>query len=248
MLRNIPTINGQPVFHLQTWGLKIDHQLNSKNQLSGYYNHSYRSRFNNGAGRFVPFPGPASSSWQQQITPGHLARLSLTSTLSSRIVNRAAAGFNRFLNENGAYPTTINADLASAIGLQNLPGTMFPVIQFNGPGSALQGNSIARMGVGFADTSPNGSWIFQDDVTWLHGSHSFHIGYEYKRYFYNDRALSDAGTFTFSARQTDLPGQLTSTGNSFASFLLGAAYSSNHGIQGYSQGFRQPQHGALLHG
>ena len=243
LLRNIPTINGQPVFHLETWGLKIDHQLNSKNQLSGYYNHSYRSRFNNGAGRFVPFPGPASSSWQQQITPGHLARLSLTSTLSSRVVNRAAAGFNRFMNENGAYPTTINADLASTIGLQNLPGTMFPVIQFNGPGSSLQGNSIARMGVGFADTSPNGSWIFQDDVTWLHGSHSFHIGYEYKRYFYNDRALSDAGTFTFSARQTDSPGQLTSTGNSFASFLLGAAYSSNHGIQGYSQGFRQPQHG-----
>ena len=60
-----------------------------------------------------------------------------------------------------------------AIGLQNLPGTMFPVIQFNGPGSPLQGNSIARMGVGFADTSPNGSWIFQDDLTWLHGSHSF---------------------------------------------------------------------------
>ena len=83
---------------------------------------------------------------------------------------------------------------------------MFPVIQFNGPGSALQGNSIARMGVGFADTSPNGSWIFQDDLTWLHGAHSFHFGYEYKRYFYNDRALSDAGDFTFSARQTDLPG------------------------------------------
>jgi hypothetical protein len=246
LLRNIPTINGSPVFHLQTWGVKIDHQLTSKNQLSGYYNHSYRSRYNNGAGRFLPYPGPASSSWQQQITPGHLARLSLTSTITPRIINRAAAGFNRFLNENGAYPSTINANLASAIGLQNLPGTMFPVIQFNGPGSALQGNSIARMGVGFADTSPNGSWIFQDDVTWLHGSHSFHIGYEYKRYFYNDRALSDAGTFTFSARQTDFPGQLTSTGNSFASFLLGAAYRAGHNIQGYSQGFRQPQHGAYF--
>jgi hypothetical protein len=243
LLRNIPTINGQPVFHLQTWGIKIDHQVNDKNHLSGYYNHSYRSRFNNGAGSFLPFPGPASSSWQQQITPGHLARLSLTSTVSSRVVNRAAAGFNRFLNENGAYPSTINANLASTIGLQNLPGTMFPVFQFNGPGSALQGNSISRMGVGFADTSPNGSWIFQDDLTWIHGSNTFHFGYEYKRYFYNDRALSDAGSFTFSARQTDLPGQLTSTGNAFASFLLGAVYRSSHGIQGYSQGFRQPQHG-----
>ncbi len=243
LLRNIPTINGQPIFHLSTWGIKIDHQINSKNQLSGYYNHSYRSRYNNGAGRFLPLPGPASSSWQQQITPGHLVRLSLTSTLSPTIINRAAAGFNRFLNNNGAYPTTINAGLASAIGLKGLPDTMFPVIQFNGPGSPLQGNGIARMGVGFADFSPNGSWIYQDDLTWLHGSHSFRFGYEYKRYFYNDRALSDAGSFTFSARQTDAPGQLTNTGNAFASFLLGAAYRTSHGITGYSQAFRQPQHG-----
>ena len=246
LLRNIPTITGQPVFHLSTWGIKIDHQISSKNHLSAYYNHSYRSRFNNGAGRFQPFPGPASSSWQQQITPGHLARLSLSSTVSSKIVNRVAAGFNRFLNQNGAYPSTINANLASTIGLQNLPGTMFPVIQFSGPGSPLQGNSIARMGVGFADYSPNGSWVFQDDLTWIQGAHSFHIGYEYKRYFYNDRALSDAGSFTFSALQTDSPGQLSNTGHAFASFLLGAVYRSNHGIQGYSQAFRQPQHGVYF--
>ena len=37
------------------------------------------------------------------------------------------------------------------------------------------------MGVGFADSSPNGSWIFQDDLTWMHGAHSFHFGYEYKK-------------------------------------------------------------------
>ena len=73
------------------------------------------------------------------------------------------------------------------------------------------------------DFSPNGSWIYQDDLTWLHRSHTFKFGYEYRRYFYNDRALSDAGNFTFSARQTDLPGQLTATGNAFASFVLGAA-------------------------
>ncbi|MBI1790649.1 MAG: TonB-dependent receptor [Acidobacteria bacterium] len=246
LLRNIPTINGQPVFELLSWGTKADHQVNSKNQLSGYYNHSYRSRFNNGAGRFLPFPGPASSSWQQQITPGHLARLSLTSTLSPGIINRVAAGFNRFLNKNGAYPSTINAGLATAIGLKNLPDTMFPVIRFSGPGSQLQGSSIARMGVGFADASPNGSWIYQDDLTWLRGAHTFRFGYEYKRYFYGSRSLSDAGDFTFSARQTDSPGQLTSTGHAFASFVLGGAYRSNHGIQGYSQGFRQPQHGMYI--
>ncbi|MEJ7608669.1 MAG: TonB-dependent receptor, partial [Bryobacteraceae bacterium] len=246
LLRNIPTINGQPLFNLRSWGVKADHQINASHQLSGYYNNSYRSRYNNGAGRFLPLPGPASSSWQQQITPGHLARLSLTSTITPTIINRAAAGFNRFLNKNGAYPTTINAGLASASGLQNLPGTLFPVLRFNGPGSPLQGNGIARMGVGFADSSPNGSWIYQDDLTWLRGSHTFRFGYEYKRYFYGSSALSDAGDFTFSARQTDSPGQLNSTGHAFASFLLGAVHRSNHNIQGYTQGFRQPQHSMYM--
>jgi hypothetical protein len=246
LLRNIATINGQPLFNLHSWGVKLDHQVNANNQLSGYFNQSYRSRYNNGAGRFLPLPGPASSSWQQQITPGYLIRLSLTSTISPRLINHAAAGFNRFLNENGALPERTNANLAQAVGLQNLPGTLFPVINFNGPGSTLQGSSIARLGVGFSDFSPNGSWIYNDSLTYLHGAHSFRFGYEYKRYFYNDRALSDAGNFTFSARQTDLPGQLNSTGDSFASFLLGAVYRSGHGIQGYSQGFRQPQHSMYI--
>jgi hypothetical protein len=246
LLRNIPTINGQPLFELQTWGVKVDHQASANHQLSGYYNRSYRSRYNNGGGRFLPLPGPASSSWQQQITPGHLARLSLASTVSPTIINRAAAGFNRFLNKNGAYPTTVNAGLAEQIGLRNLPGTMFPVLRFTGPGSPLQGNGIARMGVGFVDASPNGSWVFQDDLTWLRGSHTFRFGYDYRRYFYNSSALSDAGDFTFSARQTDMPGQLSSTGHAFASFLLGAVHQSNHNIQGYSQGFRQPQHSMYI--
>ncbi len=123
----------------------------------------------------------------------------------------------------------------------------FRLSRFNGPGSPLQGNSIARMGVGFADASPNGSWIYQDDLTWIHGAHSFRFGYEYKRYFYNDRALSDAGYFTFSARQTDLPGQLTEHRKCICQFPAWAPCTVRlTNIQGYSQAFRQPQHGMYV--
>ena len=72
--------------------------------------------------------------------------------------------------------------------------------------------------------------MFQDDLTWIKGQHSFRFGYEYTRYFYNDRALSDAGIFNFTPRATDLPGQLNSTGQAFASFLLGAANSASHNL------------------
>jgi hypothetical protein len=229
-----------PYFNEWIVGVKVDHDINNKNRLSVYYNQSRRDRNNNGAGRYLPIPGLPTSSWQEQITPGNMARLSLTSTLTPSLVNRFAAGFNRFLNENGAPPGTLNQDYASKIGLQNLPGTIFPEIKFSG--NEYQGGTLAQMGVGFSDYSPNGSYVYQDDLTWIHGKHSFKFGYDYTRYFYNDRALSDAGVFSFTPRSTDLPGYLNDTGHAFASFLLGAANSANHNVVGFSNGFRQPYH------
>ena len=121
--------------------------------------------------RAVPRPGlQFVAATDHSGTPG--AALAQLHYFSAHHQSRGGR-FQPVSEQNGAYPTTINANLAAAIGLQNLPGTVFPVFQFNGPGSALQGNSIARMGVGGADTSPNGSWIFQDDVTWLHGCSQF---------------------------------------------------------------------------
>src|SRR5690242_21503289 len=60
-----------------------------------------------------------------------------------------------------------------------------------------------------------------DDLTWIHGKHSFRFGYDYTRYYYDDNFLSDAGRFSFNPKETDLPGYLNDTGHSFASFLLG---------------------------
>ena len=42
-------------------------------------------------------------------------------------------------------------------------------------------------------------------------------------------------------QQTDLPGFLDETGHAFASFLVGAAQSANHGVRILTGGFRQPQ-------
>ena len=87
-------INGQPVFHLQTWGVKIDHQLNSKNQLSGYYNHSYRSRlqqWRRAASCRSPArpPVPGSSRSLRDTWPGSHS----LPPSRPRIINRAAAGY-----------------------------------------------------------------------------------------------------------------------------------------------------------
>lgn len=241
MLRNIQTVGTCcPYFREYIVGVKIDHQINQNNHVSGYYNQSRRDRNNSCGSRYLPVPGLPTSCWQEQITPGNMARLSWTSTITPRLINRFAGGYNRFLNQNGAPPGTLNQNYASTIGLQNLPGTIFPLIKFSG--NEYQGGTIAQMGVGYSDYSPNGSYVFTDDLTWIHGKHSFRFGYDYTRYYYNDRSLSDAGSFTFTAKATDLPGYLNDTGHAFASFLLGGAQNASHSVVGYSNGFRQPYH------
>lgn len=241
MLRNIENIGTCcPFFDLHLFGLKIDHNIGDKEHISGYYNQSYRNRNNNGSSRYLPIPGLPTSSWQQQLTPGNMVRLSLNSTLTPTLLNRVAAGYNRFVNDNGSVPNFINQDWATKLGLSNLPGTMFPTFSFGG--NEDQGGKIGRMGVGYVGTSSNGSFIYQDDLTWIHGKHSFRFGYEYSRYYYNANSLSDAGAFSFNPRETDLPGYLNDTGHSFASFLLGAVHSAGHGVNILSAAFRQPYH------
>jgi carboxypeptidase family protein len=241
MLRNIPNVGTCcPFFDLHIFGVKMDHNIGDKEHISFFYNQSYRNRNNNGSSRYLPVPGLPTSSWQQQTTPGNMVRLALNSTLTPTILNRFAAGYNRFVNDNGAIPSTINQDWASKLGLQNLPGTMFPTFSFGG--NEDQGGKIGRMGVGFVDRSNNGSFVYQDDLTWIHGKHSFRFGYDYTRYYYDDNFLSDAGRFSFNPKETDLPGYLNDTGHSFASFLLGAVHSASHGINSLSAAFRQPYH------
>jgi hypothetical protein len=241
MQKNIPRIGTCcPFFKLHIYGFKVDHIITEKHRLSAYYNRSYRDRNNNGASRFLPIPGPPTSSWQEQITPGHMGRISLSSNLKPSLLNRVAIGYNRFRNENGAPPGTVNQGWASKIGLTNLPGTMFPTFSFSG--LVYQGGSIGRMGAGFVDDSANGSLVIEDDLTWIKGAHSFHFGYEYARYFYNDKFLSDAGAFSFSPRSTDLPGFFDTTGHAFASFLVGAVNNAGHGISPLTSAHRQPYH------
>jgi len=102
----------------------MDHNISGKHHLSGFYNRSYRDRDHS---EYLPIPGPPTSHFSQQTTPGHMVRLSWNSTLMPRVLNRVAAGYNRFLNEFGAPASAVNKDWASRIGLQNLPGTVFPL-------------------------------------------------------------------------------------------------------------------------
>jgi len=62
-------------------------------------------------------------------------------------------------------------------------------------------------------------------LNWVHGSHEFKFGYDMRRLSTYSSPVDQAGTngtYVFARNQTALPTNLSGTGNSFASFLLGA--------------------------
>ena len=239
--RNTPNISTCcPYFNEHIYTVKIDENINDKQHFSASYNHGFRERNNHSGGGYLPVPGPPTTRWQDQSTPSYMGRASLNSIITPTITNRFAIGFNRFLNVNGAPIAQLNKDWATKIGIQNTAGTVFPDFRFSG--TDWQGGTINGIGVGGFGAGANGSYIGNDDLTWIRGKHTFHFGYQYTRYYYNERNLSDAGNFNFSPQQTDLPGFSTSTGNAFASFMLGAVRNASHGINILSDGFRQPYH------
>lgn len=227
-----------PYFRLYTVAVKGDYYLNQSNHISGYYNHEYRIRNNSAGGRYLPVPGLPTGVFQNQYTPSRMIRLSVDSTLSPTLLNRAAAGYNRFRNSNESV--YVDQGWPEKLGLKNTAPTTFPVMSFSG--NEWQGGRTMQIGSGSAGEGFNGSYIVQDDVTKLAGSHTFRFGYEYRRYFLNTRSKNGSGNFNFRALQTDQPGFSNETGHAFASFLLGAVNSGGRGVSILYSGFRNPSH------
>ncbi len=241
LLNNIPTLaSGQPVFDERIYMVKIDHMLSSNHRISGVYNHTYRLRNNSPANRWGAPPERPTGVYQLQDTPGRLVRLSYDWTINSNMVNHVALGYNRFGNQNESV--YVDQDWPQQIGLQNVPGTHFPTLVFAGP--AIQGGAIGsagRLGSANRGGTFNGSTILVDDLTINRGEHNYKAGFELRKYYLNQRNKSGSGNFNFNPQQTELPGFAASTGHSFASFLLGAALSTDRAVSPNNFGYRVTQ-------
>ena len=127
MIRNTPNISGCcPYFHEHVYTVKMDHNINEKEHFSAYYNQGYRERNNHSGGGYLPIPGPPTTMWQDQLTPSRMVRASLNSTITPTLLNRFAAGFNRFLNQNGTPLAELNKDWAGQIGITNTAAHRLP--------------------------------------------------------------------------------------------------------------------------
>src|SRR5260370_10731154 len=117
-------------------------------------------------------------------------------------------------------------NLAGKLGLSGVSAAAFPTFNLTGyallGSQAIANSSIARVQSPIRDTQ------FQDSVSKFAGKHAFKAGIEYRFGFNNEsNDLSSSGNLAFNRLITDLPGASSTTGDAYASFLLGAANSAS---------------------
>jgi hypothetical protein len=194
---------------------KVDWQASEKDHVMGRWSQQYV--INNTTNSIALLPNLTREYPLKNFV------LDYARTISPSLVNEARFGFQDFPANDQIFTNPTNINLPETLGIPGVPTTILPCITFNGP--ACNGGTFTSIG------STDGVEIFhdttfeaEDAVTWTHGNHVFHFGFEYFKYIMNDIYPGNegvAGSFSFSGQYTGNGAAGTSGGNGVADFLLG---------------------------
>ena len=207
---------------------KLNHDISPNHRLAFYASVNGYSRTSSPSNMaYEPIPGSASSNWATLNLTGTLIRFTEDWVVTPRLLNHFGIGYNRLLNFSSS--TSAGQSWPSKIGLKGVADATFPGISF--AGSDLQGGTMPPLGVTSAGGTVDGATIVANDTTWIRSAHNIRFGFEVRKLHSNNRSLGNTtGSFVFNPGQTADPTIVDRTGYSFASFLLGAVYSSTQNI------------------
>lgn len=135
-------------------------------------------------------------------------------TFTPSLLNAFAAGYDRRSTPLG--PITKPQPWSSTLKIPGIGNYAFPDITF--------GNGYTTIGSTNFFNWFDGVWSIKDGASWEFGSHSFKFGgewrYDQHNSYFNGNTM---GVFKFTNAYTASPTALNTTGDSFASFLLGGA-------------------------
>jgi hypothetical protein len=188
--------------------VKIDHQLNANNLLTGrYYIGDSLQLFPLAltGGGLLPNYDTSTPTRVQLIS------LSYVSTLTPSVTSEVRLGWNRFAEgffpqDRNFNPTTIGLDNVNASSTAIDPFNFgLPTINVSSP----TGASLAQLGADKGDPRQrvDTNWHFIDNISWKRGKHDIKFGYEFRR-------TSVSQIFNRTARGT-------LSFNSLADFLAG---------------------------
>jgi hypothetical protein len=205
--------NGQPNFlgsgvtndTYNRWGVKIDDYIGSKDVIHTFYGESpYKVYYPTEVYKF-PFTGIGFEEPDNSV----IVRIAENHTFSNSLLNYFAVGYNR---DNALY-TSPRTFSATTLGITNIPNITpaFGLGQYGPAGWGDPGQRIIENGVAVSDF-----------ISWIWGKHALKIGGELRHYQDNTTPISSS-QFNFSSVETADPNAAANTtGNEFASFLIGA--------------------------
>ncbi len=204
--------------------VRIDHNFSANHKIFGRFTQDTSSTQETG-GLFagVAFPNVATTDTN---VPGRVFALSYTGIFSNTLVNEFTYNYSTNTINSGLVGRGRKSDYDNATNITEffaentnniIPfiATRFSALQ------STQGYSIEY-----------GNSTFRDNLTYTRGNHTFKFGGEFTSEFKNENlgGNSNAGRFDFSNAQsqgfigtTAIGGTGITTGDSFASFLLGRA-------------------------
>ena len=209
---------------------KIDHKVSSRQGLSFSFNYTNQPRHWLGS----PLPSPLIADDLQETT-SRTVRLT-HNYFQSSFVNDLALGYNRYRNPD--TPSTFGQGWPEKLGLTGVPGGAFPVFTFT--------DGYSSFGSAFAVDNIDQAFFFKDAVAWTRGKHVVKFGGEHRRIYANSRSFSNmSGTFNFNRQGTALPTSPSTSGDGFASFLLGEVQSASVSYPAHT-GLRRPYWGFFV--
>ena len=218
---------------LSTWNTvgKVDVNLSDRHRLFGFiargnYATNFTGSLNTAGAGVLPEPYTQGRIVQETVT---MSQLHDTFTIKPNLLNQFSYSFNR-IRIPLQNPTTAG-NYTQQAGLKGLPNTVvdetFPDFTFSGnnaPGGWQGANAH------FYPESAN-TFTLQDNILWVKGRHSVVFGFQAQQLQDNYGSTLYA-TFTFANTQTagyNSAGTiLSTTGNAYASYLLGAVSSSGY--------------------
>ncbi|HZT32619.1 MAG TPA: TonB-dependent receptor [Bryobacteraceae bacterium] len=222
LFNNFLTV-GAKQFDRDQVDVKIDHAFNERNRLSGFV---YIGTQTTHAPELLP---PPLSPSKNEDYRSRWARLTHDYIFSPTVLNHLGIGFTR----EGQYWADLSAnqgwpDKLGLKGVRTGEGDAFPIVTFSNGYNVLGGGDITTLTVPnqkSVGSQVNNVWEIADSMSWMRGKHSFKFGGEARWLQTNgaDFFLSQ-GQFAFNSLETAMPTAAgrASSGDAFASFLLGA--------------------------
>jgi carboxypeptidase family protein/TonB-dependent receptor-like protein len=206
---------------------RVDHQFNEKNHLNVMWARDYLLLTPCGSFCAQEQSMVADITASRYWINGKTFIAALDTVVKTSVVNdfRFAYVGNSFhsqalFNVDGVW----NQNWAGKLGLKNVGPETFPWV--NAAGFSNMGGQARGQQEYYASIWHN--WVVQDHMSWIRGKHNFRFGGEFKPMReVNASRLTTSGALTFDTLATAQP-NVSGTGSSIASMLLGRVATSTH--------------------